>query len=106
MSREPREIDAPHVPGIATGVVALALAAVPAAWIGLYLLLLGFAGTAAITTGMLAAEPIALPIVGALAIVIALFALWRDSRAGRVLAIIAIALVVLQAAAITALILL
>ena len=106
MSGEPREIDAPRIPGIATGVVALVLAVIPAVWIGLYLLLLQFPGTASITEGMLAAEPIALPIVGAFSILIALFALLRDTRAGRILAVIAIAAVVLQAAAIAALILL
>jgi hypothetical protein len=106
VSREPREIDAPRNPGISTGVVALVLAVIPAAWIGLYLLLLQFAGTASITEGMLAAEPIALPIVGALALVIALFALWRDTSAGRILAVIAIAAVLLQTAALAALILL
>lgn len=106
MSREPREIDAPRIPGFGTGVIALVIAVVPVVWIGAYLLLLAIPGTAPVTSGMLAAEPFALPIAGALAVVMALAALWRDTRAGRVLAIIAIVAVIVQTAAIAALILL
>ena len=100
------EIDDPRVPGIGTGVFALVVALLPAAWIGTYLISLGIPGTRDFTAFLLAAEPYALPILGAVAIVFGIAALWRDTRAGRIVAIIALALVVLQAAAIVALILL
>jgi len=100
------EIYEPRIPGIGTGVVALAIGVLPAVWISTYLILTGVAGTKGFQQVMLAAEPIALPILGALAIVVAIFALWRDTRVGRLLGAIAIGVVVLQAAAIAALILL
>ena len=100
------DIEAPRVPGISTGIVALSIAVMPAVWISTYLVLGGFSGTASFRESMLVAEPFALPILGAVALVIALAALWRDTRGGRILAIIAIAAVVLQTAAIVALLLL
>lgn len=100
------DVEAPRVAGVGTGVVALAIAVVPAVWVGVFLILGGVAGTAALREAMLAAEPFAFPILGALAVLIGLAALWRDTKVGRILGVVAIALVVLQTAAVLALILL
>jgi chromate transport protein ChrA len=98
-------IDDPRSPGFGTGLAALVIAVLPAGWIAVFLVLGQIRDTAEVQNAMLLAEPIVLPIVGALALVVALFALWRDTRAGRVLAIVAMALVVLQAASVVALLL-
>jgi hypothetical protein len=93
-------VDDPRTPGFGTGLTALVIAVLPAAWIGIFLVLGQIVGTDGTQTAMLAAEPFALPILAALALVIALFALWRDTPRGRTFAVIAISAVLLQAAAI------
>lgn len=90
-----RAIDDPHVPGLGTGLTALLLAIVPTAWIAVFLAL---PAAPQAQEWMLLAEPYVVSIAGALALLIGLAALWRDTRAGRILASLAIGLVFVQTA--------
>ncbi len=92
-------IEGERSPGFGAGLFALVLSVVPAAWVAVFQ-----AVPAEVADWMLTAEPIAFPVVGAVALLAAVVALVRNRPAGKVLG--GVALLLLAAQLVTILVLL